>query len=891
MRLHYSNLLIAAALVGLAGSQSAVAQETNFTVCPTDQAECLVEWDYDGDLVPENDALRNTIANDTDRPADRIYVLRRGGLYYNENPIENSDFDLRLIGQTAAEAAPEDNICGDDGASDCGPAVIQRVTREDGTTDARMITSSGDGNGGHVFRNIWIQGQTDQGVLDAYEPITINSSNSYFEYDNVVFDRNDWHHLGFKSGGNDVYFRNNTFRNMTDSDTDQRYGGRVVRFEAGADTVLFENNSMFNITSFVFQSEAAPVEYFVFNHNTLVNVGLGFSSSPQLWKRAYITNNLMVNPFWQGESEDIYDSPDRIDPFTGVFGITALPGRFGLEQDRRIVFANNNVYRQQELEDYYATFDPVVRAQPVINDTTRALFEAFPEFRVYQNITELDPGLTTAPTDAGTLSQLQAFIEGVSLESVAPPYANVYWDPGRLDNALAINFPRPEDFTYSNTELQSAGTDGLPLGDLNWYPDAKADYLANREAYITAIEELAGGGPREVAALLQVEAESGALADGGSVTAVEGTTDISLQTGSSTWTFDLENTTEVTVGVRALVNLPEGNGGWGVNLFLDGVQLNTQELYGETMFCREGFVAYDGTTDCNTLSGGYPLPAGEEFGTAAFTSANVIPTGQNAEGSSALTIGPGPHTLRFAGGWGGDFILRNLEILDDAGSSLVTLSPIEATSVGVDFACDEGVFCASGFQSVSLPAGASTELGITVPSGIGSAIPRMVYRSATGGTGEVFVDGVSAGTFTFDATGETAAREAVAPEVTVEEGARTVRIVATSGDLELDYVLFNLYSGGTTAVEALPEGWALGASFPNPTAGRATIRFALGAAADVRLDVFDVLGRRVSTLADGPMSAGDHEVRLDVGGLASGTYVYRLSTPVGIQSRRLTVVR
>ncbi|PAP76002.1 T9SS type A sorting domain-containing protein [Rubrivirga marina] len=893
MRLSYSTLALAA-LVAWAWPPAAAAQD--YTVCPTTQAECLVDWDLNGDFVPENNALRNAIANDTDRPADRVYVLRRGGLYYNEDRIANAGFDLRLVGQTRDEADIIDLDCppgetNPDNCDDFGPAVLQRVTRGDGSIDGVMIESSGDGNGGQVLKNVWLQGQGDQGALANYEPIVINSSNSYFEYDGVVFDRNDWHHLGFKAGGNDIYVRNSLFRNLSDSNPTQRYAGRAIRLEAGADTVAFENNSFFNLTSFPFQSEAAPVEYFVFNHNTLVNFGLTFNAGG-IWKRAYIANNIMVNPFWQGESEDQYTAPDRADPFTGVFQIAQLPGRFGLEQDRRIVFANNNLYRQPEIESFYGTLDPVVRSQPIISDTTRGFFEADPEHRVFQNNTQLEPGLTTAPTDAATIAQMQEFIADAATPGAAQPWAVVYWDPGRSDNPLAINFPPPEDFTYSNTALLSAGTDGLPLGDLNWYPEAKEDYLANREDYITEIENLAGGGPREVAEVLQAEAEAGTVAGGAAVQTVAGTTDINLQNGTVSWSFDLGNTSDVTVGVRTVVSLGPSQDARGTRVFLDGVQLNTQNLYGETMYCREDFVAYDGTTDCAALSGGFPLPQDGSFAAAEFNSSNVVVfDGQNPDGAGALVLGPGTHTLRIAAGWGGDFFIRDVEITDDAGATLETLSTVEALATGTTLVCDEEVFCASGFQSVLLPAGGSTEVSITIPSGIGSAIPRLVYRSASGATGEIYVDGTKAGDLSFDATTDIATREAVAPEVTLGEGTHTVRIVSTSGDVELDYVLFNLYDGGGTAVEELPEGWALGTSFPNPTAGTATIRFALAESADVRLDVFDVLGRRVSTLADGLMSAGDHEVRLDARGLASGTYVYRLSTPVGIQARRLTIVR
>jgi hypothetical protein len=40
-----------------------------------------------------------------------------------------------------------------------------------------------------------------------------------------------------------------------------------------------------------------------------------------------------------------------------------------------------------------------------------------------------------------------------------------------------LNWPPTFDLSLTNDSLLTAGTDGLPLGDLNWYPDKKAKYL------------------------------------------------------------------------------------------------------------------------------------------------------------------------------------------------------------------------------------------------------------------------------------------------------------------------------------------------------------------------------------------------------------------------------
>ena len=57
--------------------------------------------------------------------------------------------------------------------------------------------------------------------------------------------------------------------------------------------------------------------------------------------------------------------------------------------------------------------------------------------------------------------------------------------------------------------------------------------------------------------------------------------------------------------------------------------------------------------------------------------------------------------------------------------------------------------------------------------------------------------------------------------------------------------------------------------------------------------VFDALGRRVATLHEGPLAAGEHTLTLDpkAASLRSGVYVVRATAGAGAVSRRITVLR
>lgn len=74
---------------------------------------------------------------------------------------------------------------------------------------------------------------------------------------------------------------------------------------------------------------------------------------------------------------------------------------------------------------------------------------------------------------------------------------------------------------------------------------------------------------------------------------------------------------------------------------------------------------------------------------------------------------------------------------------------------------------------------------------------------------------------------------------------------------------------------------------PNPSRGAARVGVTLPEAADVSVDVFDVLGRRVSLLVPGRLPAGVHTFTLDAR-LAAGVYVVRLRAGEAIVTRRIT---
>ena len=74
----------------------------------------------------------------------------------------------------------------------------------------------------------------------------------------------------------------------------------------------------------------------------------------------------------------------------------------------------------------------------------------------------------------------------------------------------------------------------------------------------------------------------------------------------------------------------------------------------------------------------------------------------------------------------------------------------------------------------------------------------------------------------------------------------------------------------------LPTTYELGAIYPNPFNTQATIRYDVPVHGTVRIDIYDVLGRKITTLADGEMDAGRYGTVWDAGDMPSGIYFIRM---------------
>ena len=99
------------------------------------------------------------------------------------------------------------------------------------------------------------------------------------------------------------------------------------------------------------------------------------------------------------------------------------------------------------------------------------------------------------------------------------------------------------------------------------------------------------------------------------------------------------------------------------------------------------------------------------------------------------------------------------------------------------------------------------------------------------------------------------------------------------------------YEVNVEASTSASAATVLNPSYPNPFNSETILSYTLPTASDIRLEVFTLSGQRVAVLHEGFQAAGYHTLSMDASDLASGVYLYRLTTPAGRFTQKFTLLR
>lgn len=447
--------------------------------------------------------ISDIINADTSVTGYRVYVLDRGAIYYIDRAFEITHPCKFTARGTAAR-----------------PPVIAPAIRSDNSSEEWFFKLVRPDIKVELENLYILSMRSDNKTLGWSRAIHIGSNGVALKMRNVVLDA--FTEAGIRVDGADnvkLDVQDCHFRNFIHSSS--YFGGQPFLSNGNdhPDTTIFINNTFFACNAYLFSVRGLGPKS-VFAHNSVVYGAV----NPLLIRQAdnlYIKNNLFyANHAWGGDPEQVIGGwflnyPDTISSsvyrirkhWTNFhdYGVIAGPeiyyndlGLTFVPSNRVFQAENNDFYLPSKLTNFYQTWNDTVTVYDSvavvngaklylkrtlslprwINDNSYETLDSLsnpaqwdyaPNVHVSGDL-NLDPQFSDAGV-VGHIDSLMAYVKRIATRKLDNPWH------------YQLNFPPvwpiPENLAYTNAALLNAGTDGYALGDLNWFPSQKAQWLIN----------------------------------------------------------------------------------------------------------------------------------------------------------------------------------------------------------------------------------------------------------------------------------------------------------------------------------------------------------------------------------------------------------------------------
>lgn len=461
-------------------------------------------------------ALNEAIKGDTTATGERlhkVYKLVRGEQYILTEVIQ-ADFPLIIVA--------------DKPDATHRPPVVRCGLKQDGSAvDNWWILYQGA-----TFKNLWLSGVNLDGTGPiSWISQQINGQNHRYIYDGCVIEfPYTWWAMFADWGLNNTYVLTNNYVQYIGNPAGATWNGAV--FSGGTmDSVIIKNNTFFDFGCYAWNGQ---VYYLDFDHNTLVNCMMHPIMSHSKVIAKY-TNNIFLNCHsFSDDYDEIrrhHDAevkgllnyaetqwvPRTLDSLYGpggVYGKSYDPNGDGHLTEGELVWEvkNNDWFYTQPIKDYWAQF-PQVIPNPWMNNYNKALFNSrnltenwtwdlkkyiwadsagiivsnpssydglhvvdstsVPEvhepfkYFIEENTMNVDPGMKDMNNCDELLAQNCINIRTSQYTGETTPSVKFHG----VEDYLAFTWPLDYDLSYTNAELKSGGTDGLPVGSAQWWPN------------------------------------------------------------------------------------------------------------------------------------------------------------------------------------------------------------------------------------------------------------------------------------------------------------------------------------------------------------------------------------------------------------------------------------
>ncbi len=448
------------------------------------QEACAQDYlDVEPGVETLNLAIEGDSLSDGTRNPNRVYRLENGGFYLINGTIDNSlngGFVLRIEAADPGGVPPVIIPFADE-SGDAPSPVFSFVAN--GSLKGLYICSL-DQNGNHIRNNVRLDQDSIKVVIDS----------CFFDYDRQA---------PLRANAQEQVFiiKNTIVRNVSRMGT-QSTGRCIDIRENLVDSLVVQNCTFFFATGEMINDQGGSLmRNLLFDHNTIV--GTDKMDSHRI-VRGTITNNLFIDVRWEADVIS-YTALDSLEGDTlrrEILPIDSLLTPLFTEADREIIIRNNNFAFSPQFTSWVTSVDTV--DFPMIHNSVSQRFLAENPKMVSENWIYEYPEFSDPPNFGLLVAWSEYQISGLPEEGtpdiIADRYPN---DPDDILNTYGVTdvlYGLTKDefkFDYpTNKQSYTHAEGGFPLGDLNWFPDKKAEWEAWKK---TGVENARQKMPNEYA--------------------------------------------------------------------------------------------------------------------------------------------------------------------------------------------------------------------------------------------------------------------------------------------------------------------------------------------------------------------------------------------------------
>lgn len=364
-----------------------------------------------------------------------IFELERDHIYFLGKQIENYDFKLHIRGEEGDGLLPE----------------IQGSVKSDGTYGLDYIRSYYS----MTLENVAFNGYLPDGSYQHWE-VELRGTGSTYKFKNVIFDGDRAASVCVRGDSLKVYVEDCTMGNIGYR-TAFGGNGRFIDLRPEAqylDTLFIKNCTTYNLTDRIIRNMNTKVNYLYIDHLTAVNT-VGRHGGIQLGNcmNATVKNSVFANVIMIGHSDDL--TSEQTQPENPPkFAVITLDTIY---ENGSYVIENNNIYWDESVKSVWSQIESVSQpdyVNPLIVDAV--------------DVDKVDEIYFTDPLAFETMCD--PHISYIALYH-ADPNAGTYPDSWCVGGDGGY-FPDQIDLSYSkSSESYTAAEGGLPVGNLNYFPD------------------------------------------------------------------------------------------------------------------------------------------------------------------------------------------------------------------------------------------------------------------------------------------------------------------------------------------------------------------------------------------------------------------------------------